>query len=173
MFERRSFLCLLLIVASAVLGCDLDAEDLLSSEDQRNGPRSVIQEGFRYQAEFTVRDPDFIAVQVSITNLRDGPATLRFPDRCVVLMRVFLPGGGRQVFDQFNKTCRPDQPVTATFEPDESKIFETNALTHFMLEDRPEGFYDISVYLRPVGQPEIEIMVGSAELTRLDVPGSG
>lgn len=172
MLERRSILCLLLIVAPVVVGCDLDAEDLLSSEEQRNGPRSVTQDGFRYRAEFTVREPDFIAVQVTTTNLRDTPATLRFPDRCVVLMRVFLPGGGRQVFDQFNKTCRPDQPVTVTFEPDESKVFETNALTHFMLEDRPEGFYDISVYLRPVDQPEIEIMVGTAELTRLDAPGS-
>jgi hypothetical protein len=39
-----------------------------------------------------------------------------------------------------------------------------------MLGDAPEGVYEISAYLRPVGQSEVELFIGEAKLTRLPLP---
>jgi hypothetical protein len=57
-----------------------------------------------------------------------------------------------------------------TLPPGETQTFETNALVHFMLGDAPEGVYEISAYLRPVGQSEVELFIGEAKLTRLPLP---
>jgi hypothetical protein len=146
-----------------LVGCSEDA----SLPTGRSFPSE--RDDLRYRAEFVLTLPHFIVVEATVTDLSGSPRTLRYPDRCVVLMRAYRPGGGR-VFDQFNKTCREDQPVEMTLPADGAQTFETNALIHFMLGDEPEGVYEISAYLRPVGQSEVELFIGEAELTRLPLP---
>jgi hypothetical protein len=105
---------------------------------------------------------------MALTNPTSTPVTLRFPDTCVVLLRLYRLVDEQRVVDAHSKRCQAF-PVDVTLGPGESRTFETNVTFFFVLGvEIPEGRYRATLYLRPDGSDEIEIGVGLPRLIRPD-----
>jgi hypothetical protein len=103
---------------------------------------------------------------MTLTNPTDAPIALRFPDTCVVLLRLYRLVDEQRVVDAHSKRCQT-LPVDVTLGPGESRTFETNVTFFFVLGvEIPEGRYRATLYLRPDGLDEIEIGVGLPRLIR-------
>jgi hypothetical protein len=103
---------------------------------------------------------------VTLTNPTAAPITLRFPDTCVVLFRLYNLVDERLVIDAHSKRCLPF-PVEVALGPAESRTFETNVTFFFILgNELPEARYRATLYLRPEGRDEVEIAVGRPRLFR-------
>lgn len=109
---------------------------------------------------------DRLVGRMTLTNPTGDPVALRFPDTCVVLLRLYRLADEQRVVDAHSKRCQP-LPVEVTLAPGESRTFETNVTFFFVLGvEVPEGRYRATLYLRPDGLDEIEISVGLPRLIR-------
>lgn len=109
---------------------------------------------------------DRLVGRVTLSNPTAAPVALRFPDTCVVLLRLYTLFDGRLVIDAHSKRCIP-VPVDVTLAPGESQTFETNTTFFFILGNAlPEGRYHAVLYLRPEGRGLVEIAVGKPRLVR-------
>jgi hypothetical protein len=131
-------------------------------------PPVVRVSGLRYDGELVQGGPEIVVGRVVVANPSREPRALRFPDRCVALLRLYFPDG-RRVWDQRigNKTCE-EPAVEVELGPGGERSFERAAFTAVVLENEhlPEGNYRVTIYLRPVGESEIELPLGTVSLTR-------
>jgi hypothetical protein len=105
---------------------------------------------------------------MTLTNPTGAPVALRFPDTCVVLLRLYRLVDEQRVVDAHSKRCQP-LPIDVALGPGESRTFETNVTFFFILGiEIPEGRYRATLYLRPDGSDEIEVGVGLPRLVRPD-----
>lgn len=122
----------------------------------------------RFQALLLQPSWDRLVGRLTLLNPTSDPVALRFPDNCVVLMRLYGLFDDRLVADAHSKRCFP-QPVDVVLEPGASRTFETNVTFFFVLGNEiPEGRYHVTLYLRPEGSQLIEIAVGRPRLVRPD-----
>ena len=111
---------------------------------------------------------DRLVGRMTLTNPTAVPVALRFPDTCVVLLRLYRLADEQRVVDAHSKRCQP-LPLDVTLGPGESRTFETNVTFFFVLGvEIPEGRYRATLYLRPDGSDEIEVGVGLPRLIRPD-----
>jgi hypothetical protein len=109
---------------------------------------------------------DRLVGRMTLTNPTAVPVALRFPDTCVVLLRLYRLVDEQRVVDAHSKRCQP-LPVDVTLGPGESRTFESNVTFFFILGiEIPEGRYRATLYLRPDGVDEVEIGVGLPRLIR-------
>lgn len=119
-----------------------------------------------FEAELLQPAWDRLVGSVTLTNPTVTPVSLRFPDTCVVLLRLYTLVDGRLVIDAHSKRCIP-VPVEVTLAPGESQTFVTNTTFFFILGNSlPEGRYHAVLYLRPEGRQLVEIAVGRPRLVR-------
>lgn len=119
-----------------------------------------------FEAQLLQPDWDRLVGRVTLVNPTSAPVAVRFPDTCVVLLRLYSLSDARVVVDAHSKRCLPI-PVDVTLAPGESRTFETNVLFFFILGNSlPEGRYQATLYLRPEGGSEVEITVGRPRLVR-------
>lgn len=111
---------------------------------------------------------DRLVGRMTLLNPTANPVALRFPDNCVLLMRLYGLFDNQLVSDAHSKRCLP-APVELVLEPGGSRTFETNVTFFFVLGNEiPEGRYHVTLYLRPEGSQEVEIAVGKPRLVRPD-----
>ena len=123
---------------------------------------------FSFEAQLLQPAWDRLVGRVTLTNPTAAPVSLRFPDTCVVLLRLYGLSDQRLVIDAHSKRCLPF-PVDVTLGPGESRTFETNVTFFFILgNELPEARYHATLYLRPEGREEVEIAVGRPRLVRPD-----
>ena len=109
---------------------------------------------------------DRLVGRMTLTNPTGEVIALRFPDTCVVLLRLYRLVDEQRVVDAHSKRCQP-VPIDVTLGPGESRTFESNVTFFFILGiEIPEGRYRATIYLRPDGSDEIEIRVGRPRLIR-------
>jgi len=109
---------------------------------------------------------DRLVGRMTLTNPTGAPIALRFPDTCVVLLRLYDLFDQQLVVDAHSKRCLP-LPVDVTLAPGELRTFESNVTFFFILGNvLPEGRYHATLYLRPEGVDEVEIAVGRPRLVR-------
>jgi hypothetical protein len=109
---------------------------------------------------------DRLVGRVTLTNPTVAPVAVRFPDSCVVLLRLSGQFDEQLVVDTYSKRCLP-LPVDVTLAPGESRTFENNVTFFFVLGNEvPEGRYRATLYLRPEGRDEVQIAVGRPRLVR-------
>jgi hypothetical protein len=109
---------------------------------------------------------DRLVGRVTLTNPTAAPVALRFPDTCVLLLRLYTLAESQLVIDAHSKRCI-EVPVDVALAPGESRTFETNVTFFFILGNQlPEGRYRAILYLRPEGRPVVEIAVGLPRLVR-------
>jgi hypothetical protein len=119
-----------------------------------------------FQAQLVQPAWDRLVGRVTLANPTAAPVELRFPDTCVVLLRLYTLGEGQLAIDAHSKRCLPF-PVEVRLAPGESRMFETNVTFFFILGNSlPEGRYRAIIYLRPEGRDEVEIAVGVPRLFR-------
>lgn len=119
-----------------------------------------------FQALLVQPSWDRLVGRVTLTNPTPNAITLRFPDNCLVLMRLYGLFDNRLVADAHSKRCVP-LPVEVVWEPGASRTFETNVTFFFVLGNEvPEGRYHVTLYLRPEGSDVVEIAVGKPRLRR-------
>lgn len=143
--------------------CDGDGEPTLF------GP-SASFDGLVLRAELLQGGGVLVAGEVTVENRSSSPRTLRFPDSCPALLRAYSPGTGERVWDQRDdKTGCRERETEVRFEPGEVREFSVNgtsvAILGFTL---PDGDYRIVAYLQPIGEPEIELSLGTITLARPD-----
>lgn len=121
-----------------------------------------------FSAELLQPSWDRLVGRMTLTNPTADAVELRFPDPCIVLLRLYRLGDEQIVVDAHSKRCQP-LPVELTLAPGESRTFDTNVTFFFVLGiEVPEGRYRAILYLRPDGTDEIEIAVGLPRLIRPD-----
>ena len=156
---------LALLVALAACG----SESALPTGLDGDAPPGPIRGRFgelAFEARLVQPDWDRLVGTVTLTNPTAVPLAVRFPDTCVVLLRLYTLDASRLVVDAHSKRCLPF-PVDLTLAPGESRTFETNVLFFFVLGNSlPEGRYRATLYLRPEGGGELEIAVGLPRLVR-------
>src|SRR5688572_9275925 len=109
---------------------------------------------------------DRLVGRITLTNPTADIIALRFPDTCVVLLRLYRLADEQRVVDAHSKRCQP-RPIDMTLGPGESRTFETNVTFFFILGiEIPEGRYRATLYMRPDGADEVEIGVGLPRLIR-------
>lgn len=109
---------------------------------------------------------DRLVGRVTLTNPTGAPIEVRFPDTCVVLLRLYTLTESRLAVDGHNKRCLPF-PVEVSLAPGESQTFETTVAFFAVVGIRlPEGHYRAILYLRPDAGDEVEIAVGTPGLFR-------
>ncbi|CAN5875474.1 hypothetical protein BH20GEM1_BH20GEM1_12250 [soil metagenome] len=124
----------------------------------------------RFEALLLQPSWDRLVGRMTLINPTPDPIALRFPDNCVVLMRLYGLFDNQLVADAHSKRCIP-LPVEVTLEPGESRTFETNVTFFFVLGNEvPEGRYHVTLYLRPEGSEVVEIAVGRPRMVRPDEP---
>ena len=130
--------------------------------------------GLRYATRLTIPGPDILAGVTTVSNTGRTAVTVRFPDRCVALFRLYFPDG-RLAWDQFDaeKRCR-EPAVEVALAPGARHVVEpaANASMALLGHALPSGSYHVVVYLRPEGELPVEISLGIVELRRA-VVGSG
>jgi hypothetical protein len=151
------------------LACGPDAAGP-SAPERATGPVPI--EGrlgdLRFQALLLQPSWDRLVGRLTLTNPTPNAVALRFPDSCVVLMRLYGLFDNRLVADAHSKRCLP-QPVDVVLEPGASRTFEINVTFFFVLGNEvPEGRYHVTLYLRPEGSDLVEIAVGRPRLVRPD-----
>lgn len=134
---------------------------------------AFVRDGVQYRAEPIETGPEIIIAEAIVANRSREPRTLRFPDPCVALLR-FYHLDGRLAWDQLdrNKTCRRPT-VEVVLAPGEEVAFGRFAAASVILLDRrlASGPYKITVYLRPTGEPLVELPLGVARLERMPPMG--
>jgi hypothetical protein len=119
-----------------------------------------------FQAQLLQPAWDRLVGRVTLSNPTGAPVEFRFPDTCVLLLRLYTIVESQLVIDAHSKRCI-EVPVDVTLAPGESRTFETNVTFFFILGNRlPEGRYRAILYLRPEGRPVVEIAVGLPRLVR-------
>ena len=119
-----------------------------------------------FEAELVQPAWDRLVGSVTLKNPTAATVSLRFPDTCVVLLRLYTLVDGRLVIDAHSKRCIP-VPVEVTLAPGGSQTFVTNTTFFFILGNSlPEGRYRAVLYLRPEGRELVEIAVGRPRLVR-------
>ena len=109
---------------------------------------------------------DRLVGRVTLTNPTTMTVAVRFPDTCIVLLRLYTVSEGRLMIDAHSKRCI-EVPVDVALAPGESRTFETNTTFFFILGNAlPEGRYRATLYLRPEGLETVEIAVGLPRLFR-------
>lgn len=122
----------------------------------------------QFQALLLQPSWDRLVGRMTLINPTASPVALRFPDNCVVLMRLYGLFDNQLVADAHSKRCFP-LPVEVVLEPGGSRTFETNVTFFFVLGNEiPEGRYHVTLYLRPEGSQQVEIAVGTPRLVRPD-----
>lgn len=133
-------------------------------------PRPVVGRigALTFSAELLQPSWDRLVGRMTLTNPTGAPVALRFPDTCVVLLRLYRLVDEQRVVDAHSKRCQP-LPIDVALGPGESRTFETNVTFFFVLGiEIPEGRYRATLYLRPDGSEEIEVGVGLPRLVRPD-----
>ena len=128
----------------------------------------IEREGLRYVTELTIAGPDLLAGVTTVANTGRVARTIRFPDRCVALFRLYFPDG-RLAWDQFDGEKRCQEPaVEIALAPGAAHVVEpaANASMALFGNGLPSGSYRVAVYLRPEGEPLVEIPLGTFELRR-------
>jgi hypothetical protein len=119
-----------------------------------------------FQAQLLQPAWDRLVGRVTLSNPTGAPVEFRFPDTCVLLLRLYTIVESQLVIDAHSKRCI-EVPVDVTLAPGESRTFETNVTFFFILGNQlPEGRYRAILYLRPEGRPVVEIAVGLPRLVR-------
>lgn len=158
-------------VSAALLACALacGSEDLGPTvpEDPSLPAPIVGRIGeLTFSAELLQPSWDRLVGRMTLTNPTAGPIALRFPDTCVVLLRLYRLVDEQRVVDAHSKRCQP-LPVDVALGPGESRTFESNVTFFFVLGiEIPEGRYRATLYLRPDGVDEVEVGVGLPRLIR-------
>lgn len=127
-------------------------------------------EGIEYRGELLVMEsfPVQLAANVTVTNTSKQPATLEFPDGCVVLLRAYR--AGEQVWDQSAEMACTMAIQSVTLGAGESKTFRAGTDAYEILGDAlPDGSYRMTAYLRPDGRV-VELELGSTDLA---IPRAG
>jgi hypothetical protein len=157
------------IACSLLLGLSSCGSEsgLPTSIDGDSPPTPVVGRFGDLEFEAVLVQPawDRLVGRVTLTNPSASPVTVRFPDTCVVLLRLYASDESLAI-DAHSKRCLPF-PVELTLAPGESHTYETNVLFFFVLGNSlPEGRYRATLYLRPEGGGELEIAVGRPRLER-------
>jgi hypothetical protein len=131
------------------------------------GSGSTMHGGVEYAATLRIMEsfPVQLAADVTVTNHRDEPVQIVFPDGCVALLRAYAVDGDDPVWDQNQDVACTLALVTVDLEPGAAASYTTpTASARDILGDTlPDGTYRIEVYLRPDGDV-VEIDTGTVEL---------
>lgn len=129
---------------------------------------SVLREGIEYRADLLVMEsfPVQLRARTFMKNRTGESRTITFRDGCVTLMRAYRAGGGEPVWDQAKGTGCTMALVPFTLGPGEERELPVTGATAYDIlgAELPDGPYRITVYLRPVDGPEVEIGAGTTEL---------
>ena len=80
---------------------------------------------------------DRLVGRITLNNPTGDAVALRFPDTCVVLLRLYRLVDEQRVVDAHSKRCQP-VPIDVTLGPGESRTFESN-VTFFLWGRDPRG----------------------------------
>lgn len=147
---------------------------LAACDDEAAAPTGpgpfVVSEDLAYRAELLQDGEVIVAGEVTIENRSDAPRTVRFPDSCPALLRAYFAGSGAVAWDQRDvKTGCRERETSLTLEPGETVRFGVNAISVAILGGSlPEGSYRFVAYLQPIGEPEIELALGTITLALPD-----
>lgn len=125
--------------------------------------------GVDFAAETAVLEsfPVQLAGRVRITNLRDEPVRLSFPDRCVAMLRIYPADGGRTVPVWDQRRAVDCEPAETTVDLPPGEVTDVPAPTvgagEILGDSLPAGTYRVTAYLRPGGRV-VEIDAGTVEL---------
>lgn len=151
-------------LAVAALGACDDAAGP-TAPDTFDTPQGVV-----YHAELLQAGPVIVAGEVTVENRAEEPRTLRFPDNCPALLRAYFASSGAVAWDQRDvKTGCRERETDVTIEPGETRRFGVNAISPAILGGSlSEGAYRFVAYLQPIGEPEIELALGTVALALPD-----
>lgn len=155
----------------AVVVLSIAALSACEEDEGPTGPGAFRDpEGLVYRAELLQGGDVILAGEVTIENRSDEPRTLRFPDNCPALLRIYFPESDALAWDQRDvKTGCRERETAITIEPGESMRFGVNGTSIAILgTSLREGTYRLVAYLQPIGEPEIELSLGTVTLALPD-----
>ena len=141
-----------LVATVTVAACDGSVTDL-------DDPITYEVTSFAIAESFPVQ----VSVTVEITNTATTPASVTFPDGCVVLMRAY-DDGTEPAWDMSGAVGCTQALVQVDLGPGDSEEFQTGLVSAATIlgDSLPNGNYRITAYLRP-GRI-VELDVGSVDL---------
>jgi hypothetical protein len=150
-----------------------------SPTDLQDAASTRVLDGLRYTVETRVMEsfPVQIAVEVTLTNIGDAPASVRFPDGCVVTLRALRDS--EEVWDQRTLILCTAAVVDVELDGGASESFSTTTSASAILgSSLPDGKYQLRAVLRPDGR-SLTLDAGEVDLAVLRTaywsqrPGSG
>lgn len=134
------------------------------------GSQTVIQNNIEYRGETLSLEsfPVQIATNVRLTNPGSAPASLTFPDGCVVMLLVFRDAARSELaFDSRKVYGCTAALVPVTLAPGASKTFSgpTISAATILGDSLPNGTYYFSALIRPEGTA-LKLAAGSAALAK-------
>jgi hypothetical protein len=133
-----------------------------------NLSRATVRDGIEYRAEVLVMEsfPVQLSGRVFVKNPSVQTRTVTFRDGCLVLMRAYRPGGGSPVWDQASGTGCTMALVPIELGPGEERVLPGGGVSAYdiLAGGLPDGSYRITLYLRPVDGPEVELDGGTTDL---------
>ncbi len=128
----------------------------------------MVRDGIEYRADLLVMEsfPVQLRGRAFVKNRTGESRTVTFRDGCVTLMRAYRASGGEPVWDQANETGCTMALVPVEVGPGEERELPAAGASAYDIlgAELPDGRYRITVYLRPVDGPEVEIDAGTTEL---------
>lgn len=132
-------------------------------------PDATPLRGVDFLAELAVLDTGALTADVHVTNRRDTPVELEFPDACVALLRAYEADGARMapVWDQREGAECDGQPASLEIGAGAEAVVRVPqvGVERVLGDSLPPGIYRFTVYLRPGGQV-VEVGAGTADLER-------
>ena len=134
------------------------------------GSQTIVQNNIEYRAEtlFMESFPVQVATNVEITNQTGAPATITFPDGCLVLLRVYRDAERTKLaYDMARDYGCTMALVPVTIGAGQSKKISapTSSAASILGDSLPNGTYYFSALIRPNGQ-RLELRAGSGELAK-------
>lgn len=155
------------VLAGAALACTVSGE--FTSPEGRNEYRTV--EGVAYRVETAVLESFPVQLRPAITVRNEGDAerTVRFPDGCIALLRVYRDASrtGNPVWDQARTVGCAAAIQEFTVAPGDSTIIRRSTISaaEILGDSLPPGRYYFTVVLRPDWQT-LELAAGEADLAK-------
>ena len=154
-FGSAQSVCGALLVISTFAACEWSISGLDNPMD-----------GIAYRVtSFNIAEsfPVQLQITVEVENESTASQSVTFPDRCVVLVRVY-DGGTEPVWDEGRTAACTQALVQVSLAPGESAEFHTGMVSAATIlgDSLPNGEYRIAAYLRPGKMVERE--AGVADL---------
>ncbi|MFS8636873.1 MAG: BsuPI-related putative proteinase inhibitor [Gemmatimonadota bacterium] len=155
------------LVVGAVAACTSSSE--FTSPEGMRAYRTA--EGVVYRADTAIMEsfPVQLRPQLTIRNEGESGRTIRFPDGCIMLLRVYREESrsGSPVWDEARTVGCTQAVQEFTVAAGDSTVIRQRTISaaEILGDSLPPGRYYFTVVLRPDWQP-LELAAGEAELAK-------